>query len=88
VYIKEESEKQSSVCNLSEVKDVAVVITNHGRKLPSQEPVHLPPEYGNQLDLQSVFPGMKICAFLGLGLSDPELFLHFVVTLFAIKYEF
>lgn len=59
VYIKEQTEKQMSVCNLDEVKDVAVVLTNMGFKNPSREPVHFPPQYGNQINLQEVFKGTQ-----------------------------
>lgn len=61
VYIKEQTDKDSSVCNLDEVKDVAVLLTNQGFKKPSKEPVHFPAQYGNQVKLREVFIGNYSC---------------------------
>ncbi|XP_045191511.2 uncharacterized protein LOC123548375 [Mercenaria mercenaria] len=59
VYIKEQTDKQTSVCNIDEVKDVAMVMTNNGYKNPSREPVQFPPQYGNQINLQEIFKGYE-----------------------------
>jgi len=57
VYIKEETDKQASVCNLEELKDVAMLMTSKGLINPKKAAIHFPPQYGNQIDLQKVFSG-------------------------------
>ncbi|XP_053402751.1 uncharacterized protein LOC123550539 [Mercenaria mercenaria] len=57
IYIKEQTEKQNSVCNIEEIKDVAMVKTDQGFKNPTREPVHFPPKYGNSVKLQEKFSG-------------------------------
>ena len=63
MYIKEQTDKKSSVCNLDDLKDVAQVLTNSGWKNPSQEPVHFTCLYGNRIDLLKMFPGLSLIFF-------------------------
>ncbi|XP_077982386.1 uncharacterized protein LOC144437336 [Glandiceps talaboti] len=58
IYIKAESEKLPSVCNMEELKDVVQVITNHGLINPTKQPTHFTTDYGNKIDLQRDLPGL------------------------------
>ena len=62
IYVKEQTEKQSNVCNLEELKDIAQIVTNKGIKNPNTEPVHFSHNYGNTINLQKTFPG-NACKF-------------------------
>ncbi|XP_070575816.1 uncharacterized protein [Ptychodera flava] len=59
IYIKEESEKMSSVCNLEELKEIVKVVTNHGLVNPATQPTHFTTDYGNKVDLQGQLPGFQ-----------------------------
>ena len=57
IYIKEQTDKKPSLCNIDELRDVVQVVTNKGMKNPSKEPVHFTCYYGNKIDLPKIFPG-------------------------------
>ena len=57
MYIKEQTDKKPSLCNIDELKDLAQVVTSDGLKNPSREPVHFTCHYGNKINLPATFPG-------------------------------
>ena len=57
MYIKEQTDKKPSLCNIDELKDLAQVVTSDGLKNPSREPVHFTCHYGNKINLPTTFPG-------------------------------
>ena len=58
MYIKEQYEKQSSVCNIErDLKPYVQVKTDHGLCNPAKTPVHFPRIYGNVIDLPKDLPG-------------------------------
>lgn len=58
VYIKEQVEKDSSLVNMDQFAEVAVVMTNHGEKNPKSDNIHFTPVYGNKYNLPQKFPGI------------------------------
>ncbi|CAG2243868.1 unnamed protein product [Mytilus edulis] len=56
VYIKEQTEKNSSLVNMDELATVAIVMTNQGEKYPKKDNVYFTPVYGNKYNLMQIFP--------------------------------
>ncbi|CAG2195996.1 unnamed protein product [Mytilus edulis] len=67
VYIKEQTEKNSSLVNMDELATVAIVMTNQGEKYPKKDNVYFTPIYGNKYNLMQIFPGYDWCL---LGITD------------------
>ncbi|XP_062567288.1 uncharacterized protein LOC134229558 [Saccostrea cucullata] len=59
VYIKEQIELDPSLLNVEELGMSAILKTNKGLQNPSQSPIHFPPVYKNNIDLQNVLPGYE-----------------------------
>ncbi|CAG5134711.1 unnamed protein product, partial [Candidula unifasciata] len=59
VYIKTELDRNPSVVDMSELRSVARLATNHGIQSPSEEDVHFSSVFGNKIDLRRVFPGIE-----------------------------
>ncbi|XP_041376442.1 protein NO VEIN-like isoform X2 [Gigantopelta aegis] len=57
IYIKEQLSRQSGLINMSELKGVARVATNHGMKNPDSDAVHFTTVFGNDIDLPRFLPG-------------------------------
>ena len=57
IYIKEQQTRQSGLINMSELKGVARVATNHGTKNPATDAVHFTTAFGNDIDLPRYLPG-------------------------------
>ena len=58
LYIKEQVEKQPSVINMNEFKDLAVLKTNKGFRKPCETPIHFSMKYNNnKIGLEQNFPG-------------------------------
>ncbi|VDI46757.1 Hypothetical predicted protein [Mytilus galloprovincialis] len=57
VYIKDQTDKNSSLVNMDELANVAIVMTNQGEKNPQKDNVHFTPVYGNKYNLIQTFPG-------------------------------
>ena len=65
VYIKECMEQAGSGVKEAEIihlfKDSVVLVTNHGRKLPSRDIIHFSSSYRPDPDLEKLFPGINSC---------------------------
>ncbi|GFS15970.1 tudor domain-containing protein [Elysia marginata] len=59
IYIKTELDRQPSLIELSELKSVVRLATNHGVQSPQESSVHFSTAYGNKINLQSCFPGVN-----------------------------
>ena len=59
IYIKHQVEHDKSLVDLEELKQCAVVLTNHGPCKVAGQPVHFTPAYGGQIDLARMLPGMS-----------------------------
>ena len=57
VYIKSEFEKDEAIISMSQLRPLARVATNNGFKNPEKDYVHFSKRYGNETDLQNLFPG-------------------------------
>ncbi|XP_076112450.1 uncharacterized protein LOC143080482 isoform X2 [Mytilus galloprovincialis] len=70
VYIKEQTEKNSSLVNMDELANVAIVMTNQGEKYPKKDNVHFTPIYGNKYNLMQIFPGYDWCLLDSVYIRD------------------
>ncbi|CAC5410109.1 unnamed protein product [Mytilus coruscus] len=70
VYIKEQTEKNSSLVNMDELANIAIVMTNQGEKNPKRDNVHFTPVYGNKYNLMQIFPGYDWCLLDSVYIRD------------------